>query len=226
MASRGLVLQIRGTTGVREARIGFARWAQQLEDMVPFLESVLAAFEAHSDRVFDTEGKAGSGKWAPLSPVTEEIRSQLGFSGLPILQNTGSLRDALGRTRNRFALRLVTRDGFLYGTNGLHYASFHQTGTRQKGVTEKQQTFLRVAYGIHMRLGHVIMMPARPPMDLAGKAGKSGIAGLHPALRKEIIAAARAHLVGTAAKSGAPVLTSKSRAFAEFSRIGETRGFE
>ena len=218
------MLSIKGSAGVREARFALTDWSRLVADLVPFLEEVLAAFERHADRLFDSEGAAGSGKWAPLSPVTESIREQNGVAGLPILQNTGSLRDALGTTRGRFALRMMTGSGFIYGTNGLHYASFHQTGTKQKGVTLKQQRFLRVAYGIHMKLGHVITMPARPPLDLAGRSNnRGGIAGLHPEVKAEVLAAAREHVVKAARRGGATaVLRGQSAVWREFT----SRGFD
>ncbi len=121
-------------------------------------------------------------------------------------------------------MRLVTRSGkggtLLYGTNGVHYASFHQTGTRQKGVTPKQQAFLRVAFGVHMKLGHVITMPARPPIDFY----KSGRVSRE--LRAEIAEAARAHMVGAAkaAVSSASTVRGNASAWKELERDFATGG--
>lgn len=191
----GLRLDITGTAGVRAMRFGFYDFSQQVADLKPFLENVLRVFEAYADKQFDTEGAFAGNRWAPLSKVTEEIRSQTGFSGLPILQNTGRLRAALGSARGSGALRIVTSNGFIYGTNGVHYASFHQNGTRQT-VTEKQAAFMRLTYGIHLKVGTVLVMPARPPLDFDDK-GKGK-------LRKALIEAAREHLVTTIRRGGLP----------------------
>lgn len=192
----GLGFTIKGTAGVERLRIKFLDLSQYVADVTPFLERVMVELEEHTDEVFDSEGSSGSGKWAPLSPVTEEIRAQTGFGGLPILENTGRLRNALGARRGTGALRGITNGVLVYGTNGVPYASFHQTGAKQKGVTKKQQTFLRLAWGITMKLGHVIELPARPPVDFGQdfKRGDGTIRGLNSALRKRIRLAAREFL--------------------------------
>jgi phage gpG-like protein len=218
-----LKIKIEGSEGVKALRLGFLRFGEVAADLVPFLESVLIALENNADRLFDSQGSSGSGKWAPLSPVTEIIRSEQGFGGLPILENTGLLRNALGRARGRGALRLTQREGrggvLIYGTNGVHYASFHQTGTKQRGVTPKQQSFLRVAFGIHMKLGHVITMPARPPIDFE-KSGR-----MSRELRAEITEAARAHLIGAAeAATGAGTVRGNTSAWKQFERDFSTGG--
>jgi phage gpG-like protein len=218
-----LKIKIEGSEGVRSLALGFERFGKILEDMVPFLEAVLVALENNADRLFDSQGSSGSGKWAPLSPVTEIIRSEQGFGGLPILENTGLLRNALGRARGRGALRLTQREGrggvLIYGTNGVHYASFHQTGTKQRGVTPKQQAFLRVAFGIHMKLGHVITMPARPPIDFTSEEKMT------PALRKEIRNAAYKFLKEAAGQVAAyGGLRGNRSAWEQFERDFSTGG--
>lgn len=213
----GLKLSIRGTAGVERLRIGFEDMSRYVADLTPFLEGVMGAMEEHTDEVFDSEGASGSGKWAPLSPVTEEIRSQTGFGGLPILENTGRLRNALGARRGSGALRGIANGVLVYGTNGVPYASYHQTGAKQKGVTKKQQTFLRLAWGIKMRLGHVIELPARPPVDFGQdfKRGDGTIRGLNSSLRKRIRLAAREFLVNGIRRGGFDSRTVAGGAFGE-----------
>ncbi|MCC7060739.1 MAG: hypothetical protein IT508_10965, partial [Burkholderiaceae bacterium] len=93
---RSFAIEIKGSVGVRQARMHLTDWSREVANLVPFLESVLRLFEEHADRLFDSEGAAGSGKWAPLTEVTQIIRRENGFGGMQILQNIGSLRDALG----------------------------------------------------------------------------------------------------------------------------------
>lgn len=213
----GLGFTIKGTAGVERLRIKFLDLSQYVADVTPFLEQVMVELETHTDEVFDSEGSSGSGKWAPLSPVTEEIRSQTGFGGLPILENTGRLRNALGARRGSGALRGIANGVLAYGTNGVPYASFHQTGAKQKGVTKKQQAFLRLAWGIKMRLGHVIELPARPPVDFGQdfKRGDGTIRGLNSALRKKIRFAAREFLAIGIRRGGFDSRTVAGGAFGE-----------
>lgn len=213
----GLKLSIRGTAGVERLRIGFEDMSRYVADLTPFLEGVLGAMEEHTDEVFDSEGSSGSGKWAPLSPVTEEIRSQTGFGGLPILENTGRLRNALGARRGSGALRGISNKMLVYGTNGVPYASFHQTGAKQKGVTKEQQAFLRLAWGIKMKLGHVIELPARPPVDFGQdyKNGQGTFRGLNRSLRQKIRTAAREFLVNGIRRGGFDSRTVAGGAFGE-----------
>lgn len=206
-----LKITLTGTEGVKALQIGFLRFGDEVANLVPFLERVMEAMEKNADGLFQSEGRSGSAVWAPLAPMTQEIRAQTGFSGLPILENTGRLRNALGAQRGSGALRLVSKTGrngamLVYGTNGINYASFHQTGTEQQ-VTAKQQAFFRVAFGIHTKIGTTLTMPARPPIDFR-RNGK-----MTPEFRAEVIRAARASLLEVQQKSGLSKLLGEKAAF-------------
>jgi hypothetical protein len=79
-----------------ESRRGLDRIFDAFDATIEDLPAVLLAAlptirEAHR-AVFDTEGAAGRGSWAALSPVTIAERKRLGFGAGPILLRTGALR--------------------------------------------------------------------------------------------------------------------------------------
>lgn len=171
-------------------RLGFTRLGEGVEDLQPFLRDVVGVLERWEARVFDTEGAAAGKPWAHLSPVTVHIRKLEGFPAGPILEKTGRLRAALTQSGTPYSLRAVSSTGLVFGTRGLSYAPHHQFGTRQRGVTPKQQRFMAAAYGIPMALGHVIKMPARPVLTLG-----EGNHGIADELRRDLIAAGRQHVL-------------------------------
>lgn len=94
---------------------------------------------------FASEGSGGpvSGAWAPLS-VSYAKRKAIAWPGRKKLAASGALRDALTQSTGRGALRESGDSSLGFGTKGIEYASYHQTGTRR--------------------------MPARPPFDFGGPA--------------------------------------------------------
>ena len=69
--------------------------------MVGFLNDKVDPFitKEISDR-FQNEGDSAVGRWAPLSPTTEQIRMDMGFAPFPINERSGELRRALEHDRN------------------------------------------------------------------------------------------------------------------------------
>lgn len=102
------------------------------------LPKLLPVLEVETGKQFDAEGAGPqAGSWAPLS-VSYAKWKAAHFPGKPILERSGKLKAALtGPGAN--ARRDVTGNELNFGTSGLPYASFHQTGTGK--------------------------MPARPPFD-------------------------------------------------------------
>lgn len=91
-------------------------------EMVPVLEAAV-------DRQFDAEGTGpAAGAWTQLQPAYAAWKEGV-YPGQPILVATGALREALTNDANVHALRDYTDANFNFGTQGLDYASFHQTGT-------------------------------------------------------------------------------------------------
>jgi phage gpG-like protein len=90
---------------------------------------MVPVFEAEVAKQFELEGRGPNvGSWAQLSPAYEEWKGR-NYPGMPILVRTGALRDALTHSGANNALRDVNSSTFNYGTQGLDYASFHQSGT-------------------------------------------------------------------------------------------------
>jgi hypothetical protein len=107
---------------------------------------------------FAAEGVGGpvSGKWAALSKDYGAWK-RANYPGRKILTLRGHLREGLTNDASLYAWRQNNDVQFSFGTRGIPYAEFHQTGTRK--------------------------MPVRPPFDFGGpkfdnafrKAGQRGI---------------------------------------------------
>lgn len=105
-------------------------------------------FEEELGRQFAAEGQGPNrGGWAPLSEAYAAWKAKE-YPGQPTLQREGNLHAALTASTSPFAMRTYDDSAFDFGTAGLDYASFHQTGTRR--------------------------MPSRPPYDF-GDALEQGI---------------------------------------------------
>lgn len=90
---------------------------------------LVPVMEAGAKRQFDSEGSGpNAGAWAQLSEAYEAWKAGA-HPGEPILVAKGELRDALTVDGSTHALRDYSSSQFNYGTQGLEYASFHQTGT-------------------------------------------------------------------------------------------------
>lgn len=148
----------------------------------------IKVFEEQTAEQFKAEGRGpNAGKWKPLSPryakrkMSGALRSlysqktkrgrtkasairqaaAVTVSGLPILVLSGRLRDAMTKSSSPFAQRAYSSTTMSYGTQGVGYASFHQTGTER--------------------------MPDRPPFDFGGEAEKAlqraGVTGVRAAVK-------------------------------------------
>lgn len=125
-----------------------------LPRLVPVLEQGVAA-------QFDAEGAGPTGAWAQLSPPYARWK-EANFPGQPILVRTGALRAALTEGGAPGALRDVSSDSLAFGTAGVPYASYHQTGTGR--------------------------MPSRPPFDFGAELEEgiqqAATAGVRAAVRE------------------------------------------
>lgn len=105
---------------------------------------VQEALEKVSESQFEAEGEGPNrGEWAPLKP-SYGYRKLREVGPKPVLVRTGRLRDALTKSSSGFANRAYTATEMQFGTQGVPYAGFHQTGT--------------------------IHMVARPPFDFGSNA--------------------------------------------------------
>jgi len=138
-----LEYQVGGQTGeqsVERLAVAFERAGAELAnfgkhifpELTPILEDAI-------EKQFDAEGKGpAAGAWAQLTAGYAAWKEGE-YPGQPILVATGALREALTNEDGAHALRDYTNAMYNFGTQGLDYASLHQTGAGR--------------------------MPARPPFD-------------------------------------------------------------
>lgn len=115
-------------------------------------------FNATMKSRFAAQGTGGPvlGAWKPLSKNYAAWK-RANYPGRKILTLRGYLREGMTNDASLYAWRHSNDVEFSFGTRGVPYAEFHQTGTRK--------------------------MPARPPFDFGGqrfdnafrKAGQRGI---------------------------------------------------
>lgn len=123
---------------------------------------VIKVLEKETAAQFKAEGRGPNrGKWAPLTPAYAKRKP----AGLPILELTGRLRAAVTNSKSPFALRAYTATSMSFGTAGVPYASFHQTGTERKAAAPSAVFSLEAARETS-RLGTVRMVD-RPIFDFS-----------------------------------------------------------
>lgn len=129
-----------GEQAVERLALAFERAGAELADFGKHIfPELVPVLEAAVEGQFDAEGAGpSSGPWAALSAAYAAWKEGV-YPGQPLLVATGALRDALTVPTSAHALRDYSSAQFNFGTAGLEYASFHQTGTSR--------------------------MPARPPFD-------------------------------------------------------------
>lgn len=155
--------QVGAEQGITVLTAAFERASAELADLSRYLFPRLTTlFESTMAAQFDAEGQGPqAGSWAPLSTSYSKWK-EAHYPGQPKLVLSGSLRAALTTSNSPNALRTGDGDTFRFGTQGISYASFHQTGTGK--------------------------MPARPPLDLGGDFEKgmrvAALAGIRQALRE------------------------------------------
>lgn len=108
----------------------FERAGDNLTDFGRFVfPRLVPVFEAELKQQFDARGRGPSqGAWAQLSERYAAWK-ELNYPGMGLLERTGRLREALTSSSSPFAMRSIQTDTFDFGTVGVEYASYHQTGT-------------------------------------------------------------------------------------------------
>ena len=132
-----------GDDTLERMSVAFERAGAELADFGSHVfPKMVPVFEAEVARQFDAQGRGpNTGSWAELSPAYGEWKGE-NYPGAPILVREGALRDALIDSNAPGAFRDFSQAELNYGTQGLPYASFHQSGTSK--------------------------MPDRPPFDFTG----------------------------------------------------------
>jgi phage gpG-like protein len=149
MSVIGLTVEYRigsesGPDSLQRMGVAFERAGAEVADFGKHVFPLLSPiFEAAETRQFDAQGGGPvAGSWAELSAVYADWKEQH-YPGQPLLVATGALREGLTAASSPFGVREWTATNFVFGTAGIEYASFHQSGTSR--------------------------MPARPPFDLDGQ---------------------------------------------------------
>jgi phage gpG-like protein len=93
-------------------------------DLRPVWEELAGRFASVEGRQFRSEGRYGSGGWAPLSADYAEWK-HAHYPGKPILERTGRLVASL--TRRPFPVEVITPASMTIGSD-VDYGEFHQRG--------------------------------------------------------------------------------------------------
>lgn len=101
-----------------------ARVGANVEDATEAWEQIADRFARFESRQFASEGRAGSGGWAPLSPRYAAWKAKR-FPGQPIMVATGELRASL--TERPFGVEAIRPQSMAIGS-GVDYGAFHQKG--------------------------------------------------------------------------------------------------
>lgn len=126
---------------------------------------LIELMEAEVKGQFNQRGRGPiAGKWQPLSPAYAKWKRQR-YPGKPILVRTGDLKAGLTDSSSPFAARDYNETELNYGTAGVPYASFHQTGASHRArssVFGRIRNFFHPASDLGRGAGG---LPARPPID-------------------------------------------------------------
>lgn len=156
MSAYGLVIEVAGDASegaLQRFAVAFERAGEAVADfgkyVFPKLEPV---FEAAVAAQMDGEGVGPAGPYAALSPGYAEWKDN-NAPGLPILELTGRLKSALTNGSSPEAWRQWSATDFAFGTTGVEYASFHQTGTGRmprRALFDFDTSFERALTGVAM----------------------------------------------------------------------------
>jgi phage gpG-like protein len=130
--------------------------APDMRRIAPRLREYLLGVERSQ---FDSEGRTGSGGWAPLKPKTVASKAARGLDPR-ILRATERLRKSLTNRTSADAAFEYDSDSMFFGTR-VPYASFHQTGTRRMPVRKPVELSERNRRKIVKEVQAVIMDRAK-----------------------------------------------------------------
>ncbi len=118
-----LTFQVAGEEQVSRS---FSKFAEDIQDArEPFTE-IAQDFKEIEQRQFDSEGAAGSGGWAPLSPNYAVWKARW-HPGARLLVLSGLMKESLA-TGNSWTIEEIEPLSLRLGTR-LPFAIWHQTGT-------------------------------------------------------------------------------------------------
>jgi phage gpG-like protein len=135
MSVYGLQLEVSvgndtGEGALQRLAVAVERGGEAIADFGKYVFPKLGpAMEEAEAAQFEAEGAGPvAGSWAALTPTYQAWKEGVA-PGMPILELSGALRSALTSSSASGARREATASDFIFGTQGLPYASFHQTGT-------------------------------------------------------------------------------------------------
>ncbi len=114
----------------------FAGLSFRAKDLKPINERIMRQYRSEIDQQFRSQGSRAGFPWKPLAPATIEDRIRKGFPPGPILQRTGTLRDSLVESNNRFGCKGNTAQGWFIGTQ-VEYAKYHQSRAPRKQLPRR-----------------------------------------------------------------------------------------
>lgn len=124
-----LTFETPGGGGIETLIAAYERAGDELQDFGKYLWPRLTPLlEEHIRSQFDAQGEGTTGPWAPLSAQYAAWKEQ-NYPGMPILKRTGAMYEGLTESGSPFAFRVASGNDYNFGTRGVEYASYHQTGT-------------------------------------------------------------------------------------------------
>ena len=119
-----------GEGALQRLAVAFERSGPAIANLGKYVFPRLSpVFEEAVKEQFDARGEGPvAGSWADLTPDYAAWKATA-YPGQPLLERTGALRAALTSSGSPVALRAWSDTDFTFGSNGVEYASFHQTGT-------------------------------------------------------------------------------------------------
>lgn len=118
-----------GPMALQRLSVAFERAGDAVKDWGRYVfPKLVPVFEDAIEEQFAGRGAGPAGPWAPLSPTYAEWKARKA-PGMPLMELSGNMREALTRSSSPMAWREWSADSFSFGTVGLSYVSHHQTGT-------------------------------------------------------------------------------------------------
>lgn len=160
---------------LRKLMVAFERSGEELRDFGKYLWPKLTpVLEAAEKAQFDAEGEGESGSWAPLSAQYAAWK-EANYPGSPILHRTGALFEALTDSSSPLALRQADGDSYNFGTQGVTYASYLQSGTKNMPA----RRVIDFGVGFETELSRIGVDAARESMQQAGLDNFADLSHLH-----------------------------------------------
>jgi phage gpG-like protein len=115
--------------GDKQVERELLRLSHAAADMRPAGKRFMEYMRSVERSQFDSEGRTGSGGWAPLKPSTVANKAARGLDPR-ILRATDRLRRSLTNKTSPDHIEEINADSFVFGSR-VPYGRYHQKGTRR-----------------------------------------------------------------------------------------------